>query len=213
MFGAMDFGIADDGERTRHEQAAQIAVTLLADMAEPVLAPARMLLRHQPNPGREIAPRSEGLWVGNGSDQSGRQYRTDARNLVEHSRLRSRIGARPRAGLVHTAGGPFDQGGDGIGVGDLDSVAARHVNDGGAGPLRHELLRGIRNHLVVADLEIPARLGLPSRLRDRAAKGVDAPRYLGVGYEDGGLPIDVAGEGVREFDLVQELGSCRFVLC
>src|ERR1700730_14409860 len=56
MFGAMDFSIADDGERTDHEQAAQIAVTLLADMAKPVLAPARMLLRHQPNPGREVAP-------------------------------------------------------------------------------------------------------------------------------------------------------------
>src|SRR5450759_2560080 len=56
MFGAMDLGIADDGERTGDEQAAQIAVTLLADTAEPVLAPARMLLRHQPNPGREVAP-------------------------------------------------------------------------------------------------------------------------------------------------------------
>jgi hypothetical protein len=31
----MDFGIADDGERTGHEQAAQIAATLLADMAKP----------------------------------------------------------------------------------------------------------------------------------------------------------------------------------
>ena len=56
MFGAMDFSIADDGERTGHEQAAQVAVTLLADMADPVLAAARMLLRHQPNPGREVAP-------------------------------------------------------------------------------------------------------------------------------------------------------------
>ena len=56
MFGAMDLGVADDRERASHEQAAQIAVTLLADMAKPVLAPARMLLRHQPNPGREVAP-------------------------------------------------------------------------------------------------------------------------------------------------------------
>src|ERR1039457_3110398 len=56
MFGAMDLGIADDGERTGDEQAAQIAVTLLADTAESVLAPARMLLRHQPDPGREVAP-------------------------------------------------------------------------------------------------------------------------------------------------------------
>ena len=54
--GAVDLGIADDGERTGHEQAAQIAVTLFADTAEPVLTPARMLLRHQPNPGREVTP-------------------------------------------------------------------------------------------------------------------------------------------------------------
>src|SRR5450631_2800013 len=54
MLGAMDLGVADDGERTGHEQAAQIAVTLLADTAEPVLAPARMLFRHEPDPGREV---------------------------------------------------------------------------------------------------------------------------------------------------------------
>src|SRR5450759_65561 len=55
MLGAVDLGIADDAERAGHEQAAQIAVTLLADTAEPVLAPARVLLRHEPDPGREVA--------------------------------------------------------------------------------------------------------------------------------------------------------------
>jgi hypothetical protein len=55
VLGAVDPGIADDGERTGHEQTAQIAVTLLADTAEPVLASARVLFRHQPNPGREVA--------------------------------------------------------------------------------------------------------------------------------------------------------------
>ena len=40
MLGAMDFGIANDRQRASHEQAAQIAVTLLADTAEPVLASA-----------------------------------------------------------------------------------------------------------------------------------------------------------------------------
>jgi hypothetical protein len=74
-------------------------------------------------------------------------------------------------------------------------------SDGGAG---HELLWGIRNHLVVADLEIPAGLGLPSRLCNRAGKSVDAPGYLGIGHENGGLRIDVAGEGGREFDLVKK---------
>src|SRR5262245_47276966 len=54
MLGSVDLGIADDGECTGHEQAAQIAVTLLADTAESVLAPARVLLRHEPNPSREV---------------------------------------------------------------------------------------------------------------------------------------------------------------
>ena len=53
--GAVDPGIANDGERAGHEQAAQIAVALFADAAEPVLAPARVLLRYQPDPGREVA--------------------------------------------------------------------------------------------------------------------------------------------------------------
>src|SRR6476660_2443669 len=56
VLGTMDLGITDDGERPSHEQAAQIAIALLADTAEPVLAPARVLLRHEPDPGREIAP-------------------------------------------------------------------------------------------------------------------------------------------------------------
>ena len=56
MLGAMDLGVADNGERAGHEQAAQIAVTLFADTAEPVPAPARVLLRYDPDPGREIRP-------------------------------------------------------------------------------------------------------------------------------------------------------------
>src|ERR1700732_2164630 len=56
VFGAMDLGVTDDGERAGHEQAAQIAVTLLADIAEPVLASARVLLRYDTDPGREVAP-------------------------------------------------------------------------------------------------------------------------------------------------------------
>jgi hypothetical protein len=37
------------------------------------------------------------------------------------------------------------------------------------------LLCGIWNHLVIADLKIPAGLGLPGRLGDRAAKGASMP--------------------------------------
>src|SRR6185503_12753984 len=55
MLGSVDLGVADDGECTGHEQAAQIAVTLLADTAESVLAPARVLLRNEPDPSREVS--------------------------------------------------------------------------------------------------------------------------------------------------------------
>src|SRR5271169_1216417 len=56
MPGAMDLGIADDGQRTGHKKEAQIAVTSFADTAEPVLTPTRVLFWYDPNPGREVAP-------------------------------------------------------------------------------------------------------------------------------------------------------------
>jgi hypothetical protein len=37
---------------------------LFADAAELVLAPARILLRHEPDPGREVPSRSERLGLG-----------------------------------------------------------------------------------------------------------------------------------------------------
>src|SRR6187402_3455242 len=40
MLGAVDFGVADDGERAGDEQAAQVAVTLFGDTAKSVLAAA-----------------------------------------------------------------------------------------------------------------------------------------------------------------------------
>src|SRR5271168_4791863 len=55
-FGAVDLGVTDDRERAGHKQAAQIAVTLLAYIAEPVLASTRVLFRHHTDPGREVAP-------------------------------------------------------------------------------------------------------------------------------------------------------------
>ena len=56
MFGAMDFGIADYRQRASREQAAQIAIASFADIAELVLATARVLLWDQPDPGREVPP-------------------------------------------------------------------------------------------------------------------------------------------------------------
>ena len=51
MFAAVDFSITDDGERAGHEQAAQIAVTLLADTPKSVFTSARVLPWHESNPG------------------------------------------------------------------------------------------------------------------------------------------------------------------
>src|SRR5258708_34076404 len=42
-----------------------------------------MLLRNEPNPGREVTSRPEGPGVSNTRDQSGRQHRTDAGNVMK----------------------------------------------------------------------------------------------------------------------------------
>jgi hypothetical protein len=55
VLGAMDLGIADHRQCTGREQAAQIAIALLADTTQLVLAPTRVLLRHEPDPGREVS--------------------------------------------------------------------------------------------------------------------------------------------------------------
>src|SRR3979411_1475598 len=42
-----------------------------------------MLLRNEPNPGREVTSRSEGPEVSNTRNQSGRQHRTDPGNVMK----------------------------------------------------------------------------------------------------------------------------------
>src|SRR6195256_235461 len=42
-----------------------------------------MLLRNEPNPGREVTSRSEGPGVSNTRNQSGRQHRTDPGNVMK----------------------------------------------------------------------------------------------------------------------------------
>ena len=69
ILGAVDLGIANDGECTGHEQAAQVAIPLFADTAEPIPTPARVLFGNQPDPGREVATRSEGFRVGDARDK------------------------------------------------------------------------------------------------------------------------------------------------
>ena len=49
---AVALGIADDGCCAGDQQPSQVSITLLGDAAEPILAARRVLLRHQPDPGR-----------------------------------------------------------------------------------------------------------------------------------------------------------------
>ena len=51
MPGAMDFGIADHSQGACRKQTAQITIASFADIAEPVLAATRVLLRDEPDPG------------------------------------------------------------------------------------------------------------------------------------------------------------------
>src|ERR1700740_2561667 len=55
MLRAMHLGIADHSKRASHKKATQIAITLFADTAELLPAPARVLLGHKTNPSREVA--------------------------------------------------------------------------------------------------------------------------------------------------------------
>src|SRR5208282_3213961 len=54
LVGRRASSAVSQGRCAGHEQAAQIAVPLFADTAEPILAPARVLLRHEPDPSREV---------------------------------------------------------------------------------------------------------------------------------------------------------------
>jgi hypothetical protein len=83
MLSAMACGIADHGQRPGREQAAQISVASFADAAKLFLASARVLLGHEPDPSREVPPRSESPRITDAGNQSCGQRRTDARDLIE----------------------------------------------------------------------------------------------------------------------------------
>jgi len=84
--GAVDLRVADNGKRARTEERTQITIALPADAAEPHLAAARVLFGNEPYPGREVAPGSEGLGIGNGCNQGGREGWADARKRIESLR-------------------------------------------------------------------------------------------------------------------------------
>src|SRR5215467_2600782 len=66
-------------------------IALFADVAEPVFASARVLLRYESNPGREIPSRSKCLGIPNARHQRSRKCRANTRD-----------GVKPLAGLIRS---------------------------------------------------------------------------------------------------------------
>src|SRR5215470_2017839 len=76
-------GAPQDGMCADDENASQIAVALLGDRTELLLAPGRILSRHQPNPSREVTTRSEDLRVRDRGNNGGRAHQTNPRDAPE----------------------------------------------------------------------------------------------------------------------------------
>ena len=89
MLGAMDLGIADDGERAGREQAAQIAIASFADTAEPVLASARVSASAR----ARSRPRSSVL-IGRPSDQQ--RWQPERWPVPDRRRVYRRAAGSPR---------------------------------------------------------------------------------------------------------------------
>src|SRR5262245_64023469 len=81
--GAVLACVSNDGHGTGDQQPPQIAIALLGDAAEPLLAASRMLLRHQADPGGKVASRAKRLPVADLGDQRGGHNRTNAGDLLE----------------------------------------------------------------------------------------------------------------------------------
>jgi hypothetical protein len=85
--GAALSRVANDGHGTGDKEPSQIAIALFGDAAEPFLATGRVLLGHQTDSGRKIAPGAERLPVADLGNQGRGCNRANARDLLEPSAL------------------------------------------------------------------------------------------------------------------------------
>src|SRR5229473_856621 len=86
----------------------------------------------------------------------------------------------------------------------IDGVAALDLNDRSTRALGHGTL-GVRwNHLVLGGDQVPARLGPPRGLADRAANGPHAPRNLGVSHKRSFFRVHIGCERTRKLRPVEE---------
>src|SRR5258708_32579908 len=79
-FPGILLGAPQYGDRPDDENAPQVAVALFGDRPELLLAPGRILPRHQPDPGREIASRPEDSRVCHRRHDRSRPDNSDARD-------------------------------------------------------------------------------------------------------------------------------------
>src|SRR5262245_2785574 len=75
--------ISNDGHSASNQQPSQVAIALLGDTAEPLLAAGRMLVRTQPDPGGNVASCSALLPVANLVNQRGGHNRANAWDLLQ----------------------------------------------------------------------------------------------------------------------------------
>ena len=101
-------------------------------------------------------------------------------------------------------GGLIDERCNDLGMGDVNGVTAFDLDDLGTRPLGHCPLGIGRDHLVLCDDQVPARLGTPGRFADRIVKSSNAPRDLRFGHEHGLFCIHVGREGGGKFGPVEE---------
>src|SRR3989442_15949285 len=77
--------------------------------------------------------------------------------------------------------GFFDERSHRIWLRHVDRVTARYLDDCRTCALGHETLGRRWDHLVVGGDQVPARLGLPRPLADRAPERPPPPPDLGIG--------------------------------
>src|SRR5256885_13626510 len=70
--------------------------------------------------------------------------------------------------------------------------------------LGHLALQRRRNHPVIGRDQVPAWLASPGGLADRAARGLEAPRDLGVGHELREVLVHIGRERLGELAPVEQ---------
>src|SRR5262249_61386967 len=78
MFGPPQHSVCPD-----HKNTPQVAIALLGNRTELLFAPGRILSRYEPNPGRKITTRAEGLRVGDSADNSARANDANAGDALQ----------------------------------------------------------------------------------------------------------------------------------